>query len=139
MSEQTPETTTDGTVTGTGSPAAAAVAVFAALAALASLVMTIAHLDISVPPLMQGVDVPPFVPGMFAVATVACVVVLVGALRRARWGWWAGLVVFGLAVPVILGSPTRNWLSYLVLATAIVALVVLVSPPGRRAYAIGSA
>ncbi len=119
-------------------PAATAVAVLAAVAGLASLVMTVAHLDISLPPLMEGVDVPPFVPAMFAVATIACVVVMVGALRTAAWGWWTGIVVFGLAVPVILGSPARNWISYLVLGTAIVALVVLVTRPGRSAYGIGS-
>lgn len=137
MSE-TPQETEQTRGAAARAPAGMAVAALAAVAGLASLVMTIAHLDIAIPPLMEGVDVPPFVPAMFAVATIACAVVLVGALRAATWGWWTGLVVFGLAVPVILGSPARNWISYLVLGTAIVALIVLVTPAGRDAYGIGS-
>lgn len=125
---------------GTSAPTwpATTVAVLAALAALASLVMTIAHLGISVPPLMEGVDVPVFVPGGFAVATILCAVVSFGALRAVTWGWWVGVVVFALAVLVILGSPARNWLSYLVLGASIVSIAILVAPQGRAAFSMGS-
>lgn len=117
---------------------ATTVAVLAALAALASLVMTVAHLDISVPPLMEGVDVPPFVPGGFAVATILCAIVAFGALRTARWAWWMGVIVFALAVLVILGSPARNWLSYVVLGASVLSIGILVAPPGRAAFGMKS-
>jgi hypothetical protein len=110
------------------------VGALAVVTALAATIMTVAHLDITIPGLMDGVDVPVFVPGGFAIATIAAIVVAIGAFRVATWGWWTGLVVFGLAVLVIAGSPARNWLSYLILTVSIIAIGVLVSRPGREGF-----
>jgi hypothetical protein len=128
--------TTETTTTSRPWPATA-VGVISLVAAAASLLMTLAHLGISIPVLLEAVTVLPPVAIGFAVATLLCVTVAVGAFRTARWGWWAGVIVFGLAVLVIAGSPARNWVSYTVLATAIANLVILLITPGRRAFGIG--
>lgn len=116
---------------------ATAVGVLSLIAAVASLMMTLAHLGISIPVLLEAAAVLPPVAIGFAVATLLCVVVAVGAFQGARWGWWAGVIVFGLAVLVIAGSPARNWVSYTVLAAAIANLVILLIPAGRSTFGIG--
>jgi lysylphosphatidylglycerol synthetase-like protein (DUF2156 family) len=117
--------------------AASAVAGLAVIAALASVIMALAHLGIPIPVILEDAIVLPPVAIGFVVATILCLVVAVGALRATSWGWWTGLVVFALAVVVIAGSPARNWLSYTVLVASIIAIAVLLSRPGREAYGRG--
>lgn len=134
MSEQTPESPVG---TAARAPVATVVGVLALVAGAASLIMTLAHLDIPIPVVMEEATMLPPVAGGFALATLLCVAVAVGAFRAARWGWWLGVIVFAAAVPVVLGSPEQNWVSYLVLGAALVGLVLLVSRSGRVAYGIG--
>jgi hypothetical protein len=116
--------------------AATAIGALAGLGALGSLVMTLAHLDLDLP-LISGLgpegSLVPVAIG-FAVGTVLYGAVAYGAFARARWAWPAALVLNAVALLATLGPPRRPGLfEPVAIAVSLLALGILVSPPGRRA------
>jgi hypothetical protein len=115
-------------------PAATAIGLLAALGAIGSAVMTLAHVDLDIPFLTffgPGRLIAPAA-ASFAVGTVLYVVVAYGAFRVARWSWPVALVVNVLAF-LVSAFPYRGWVSGAAMAVSVIAVAVLVSRPGRVA------
>lgn len=116
--------------------AATAVGVLALLGVVGSVVMTLAHLDLDIPVVSAlgptGRALPAVAAG-FAVGTLLFAAVAYGAFARTSWAWPVALVVNGLA----LASATMPWRgiesSGVPALVTLIALVVLVSRPGRSA------
>lgn len=116
-------------------PAAATiVGVLAALGIVGSIVMTLAHLDLDIAGLRAlGPNRSlPGVAAMFAAGAALFAAVAYGAFRRTAWAWPLALVVNGLA---FLSSvfPVRGIEALVPVAVTLVAVVVLLSRPGRDA------
>ncbi|MDP9022629.1 MAG: hypothetical protein M3N57_08015 [Actinomycetota bacterium] len=123
------------TPSSTRPPAATAVAVLALLGVVGSVVMMLAHLGLGIPVIENlgpGRMLLPVAIG-FAVGALLYAVVAAGAFAVARWAWWAGLVVNGLAF-LSAAFPFRGWISAVVMAVSAAALVVLLTPAGREAF-----
>ncbi len=110
------------------------VAVLAALGLLGSLLMALSHAGIVVPGLAalgpQGQVIAPVAAG-FAAGTLAFAAVAVAAWAQRPWAWPLALVINALAL-VSAAFPWRGTLSTAAIAVTGVALIVLLSPAGRR-------
>ncbi len=116
--------------------AASAVSVLALLGVVGSAVMTLAHLGLTIPiieDLGPGRLLLPVAIG-FAIGTVLYAVVAFGALAVAGWAWGAALVVNALAF-LSAAFPYRGWVSGVAMVVSAAALVVLLTPAGRNAFA----
>lgn len=124
----------DARPTGTASrtPAAAvAVGGLALVGFLGSVAMSLAHLGLDLPVLGPAALIPPVAVG-FALGAALYGVVAVGAFRVRRWAWPLGLAVNGLAF-LSAAFPYRGVASAVAMAVSAAVVVVLLSPPGRRA------
>lgn len=115
--------TDDQTAHASRSGAATAIGVLAVLGVLGSIVMVVAHLMLELPAVAAG----------FVVGAVLFAAVAYGVFRRATWAWPLALVVNGLGFI----SSVMPWRGIensgppaLIMA---VALVLLLSRPGREA------
>ena len=116
-------------------PAARTLAYLAALGALGSLVMAVAHSGAPVPlveRLGPGTPVPPAAGGFFVGSAVYAVLAGV-AWRQAKAGWPLGLAV-NLVALLSATVPFRGPISAVAAAVAVAALGVLLSPSGREAF-----
>lgn len=109
--------------------------VLAAVVALGTFLLAIAHLGITIPVLSalgpQGGAVPPAVVA-FTVATILFGAVTVGLLRRSRVAWIGAIV---LSVLIILSSvgQFRGVVSGMGIAISLALIVLLLVPTSRRA------
>lgn len=103
--------------------AATAVGVLAVLGTLGSIVMVVAHVRLDLPA----------VAALFAVGTLLFAAVAVGAFRLTSWAWPVAVVVNGLGF----ASSVMPWRglenSGVPALVTLVALVLLLSRPGRDA------
>ncbi len=114
---------------------ARAVVALTALGVAGSAIMTLAHVGLGIP-LVDAAGPGRLVVAAaagFAVGTLLYAVVLVGAIRRARWTVVAGVIVNGLAVATA-SMPVRGPMSVAAIVVGVITIGVLVSPPGRRAF-----
>lgn len=115
-------------------PAATAVGVLAVLGAVGSIVMTLAHIDLGIPVIAEfgpGRTILPAAIG-FSFGALLFAAVAYGAFAERTWAWPLALVVNTLA----LASALMPWRglerSGVPVLVTVVALVVLLSPAGRR-------
>ncbi len=119
------------------SGAAAAVGWLAALAALGSLLLAVAHLGVELPLLSalgpggETVVVPAAI--AFGVGTAVWGALSLGAFRGARWVLPVG-IVFSILSILSGAMPYRGVASGVGIALASLVLLTLLSPPGRRAF-----
>lgn len=111
---------------------ALAIGALACLGAAGAAAMSIAHFGIALP----GFEGPgrlllPVALG-FVVGTALFAAVAVGAFTRRSWAWPFAVVVNGLAF-VSAAMPFRGPVSAVAMAVTGLALVLLLSPPGRAA------
>lgn len=122
---------------GSRSGAAVAVGCLAAVAALGSLLLAVAHLGIELPLLASlgpggdTVVVPAAI--AFGVGMAVWGAVSFGAFRRTRWVLPVGVVFSVLSILSGL-MPYRGVASGVGIALASLVLLTLLSPPGRRAF-----
>jgi hypothetical protein len=123
---------------GASNPIRVVVIALSVLAAAGAAVMAIAHMGVYVPvpgaPDTARVILPAAI--AFSVGTLALVVLLYGLLTRRRWAWLAGLVVHALVV-LGAGFPVRGWPSVVAIVVSGLAILLLLTPGGRRIRAGG--
>ncbi len=135
----TPYITTDDAAparrAGGRSTAAVIVAVLSAIAALGALLLCVGHLGVDLGPVSAlgpgGTQAVPVAATIFAVGAVLFAALAVGTWRGARWAWWAGVVVYGLATVSGI-TQYRGAASAIGLVVSVGALAALLSPSGRR-------
>lgn len=107
----------------------------AALAAVGTLLMAVAHTGLTLPLLSDlgpsGRAVPPAI-AAFSAGTVVFAAIAVGLRRRARWAWAGGLAVSLLAVLSGVGQ-FRGSVSAVGIAVALLLAALLLAPPSRAA------
>lgn len=113
-------------------PAASAVGWLAVVGVVGAVFMSLAHLNLPVPLLDVGRVVAPVAIGL-AIGAVLYAAVAYGAFAQKSWAWPAALVVNGIALAATLGPPSRGTFELVPIAVSLVAIAVLVSPPGRAA------
>jgi len=122
---------------GHGSGAATAVGWLAAVAAVGSALLAVAHLGVELPLLSAlgpgGDTVVAPAAIAFGVATLVWAAIAAGAFRGARWVLPVG-VVFSVASIVSGAMPYRGVASGVAIVLAVAVLGILLSPPGRRAF-----
>lgn len=115
--------------------AATVVGWLAVLGALGSAAMAVAHLGVELPLLGGGVELVPVAVG-FAVGTLLFAVTAYGAFTLTSWVWPLALVVNALTLASTASPLSRGDLepaTIAAIAVTLLALVVLVSRPGRQA------
>lgn len=121
--------------------AATAVGWLAVLGVLGSAAMTVAHLGIELPLLGGGVTLVPVAVG-FAVGTVLFAATAYGTFTLRPWAWPVALVVNALALASTASPLSRGDIEPATVGAVVatlLAMVVLVSRPGRQALLYRSA
>lgn len=118
--------------TRTRPPAATAVGWLAVAGTAGAAFMSVAHLGVAVPLVGRGQEVLPVAIGM-AVGAVLYAAVAYAAFRQTSWAWPAALAVNGIALASTLSPPYRGVFELVSILVSLVALGILVSPPGRAA------
>jgi hypothetical protein len=118
-------------------PAASLTGSLSLLAAVGSALLAVAHLGVEIPLLSAlgpgGDRAVPSAAAAFTVIALLYTVLAIGAFARARWAWWAGLVVNVLVV----AGGVRNYrgvASAIAILLAALLVVLLLSPGGRQAF-----
>lgn len=106
--------------------------VLALIGTAGAVFMSLAHVGVGVPVVGGGQLVLPVAVGM-AVGALLYAAVAYAAFAQASWAWPAALAVNGIALVVTLGPPSRGNSELVAIAISLVALGILVSPPGRAA------
>lgn len=121
----------------TRTPAATLIGWLALIAALGSGLLALAHAGIDVPLLSLlgpgGDDAVPPAAIAFGVGLVSYTAVALGAFSGLRWAWPLGLLVNAAALASGIGN-FRGVVSAIGVGLAVLSLIVLLSPGGRRAF-----
>lgn len=118
--------------TGTRPSAATAVGWLAIAGTAGAIFMSLAHVGVGVPVVGGGQVVMPVAVAM-AVGAVLYAAVAYAAFTQASWAWPAALAVNGIALVATLGPPYRGSSELVAIILSLVAIGILVSPPGRAA------
>lgn len=122
--------------TGARPPAASLVGWLQILAAVGSALLAVGHAGVRIPLLSAlgpgGDRAVPAAMVAFAVGALLYAAVAAGAFARARWAWFLGLAVNGLAVASGLTN-YRGVASAAGIAIGLLVVVLLLAPGGRRA------
>lgn len=113
-------------------PAATAVGSLALAGVAGATFMALAHLGVDLPLVAVGRVVAPVAVGL-ALGAVLYALVAYGAFTRRPWAWPAALVVNAIALAATVAPPQRGAFEYVPIALSLVAIGILVSPPGRAA------
>ncbi|HUG85633.1 MAG TPA: hypothetical protein VMM13_13795 [Euzebya sp.] len=109
--------------------------IVAGVVVIGTLLLAVAHLGVVIPLLStlgpQGGAVPPAVIA-FSVATVLFAAVALGLYRRSRVAW-IGAIVLSVAIIAMSLGQYRGIVSGVGIALAAVLIVLLLTPPSRRA------
>lgn len=111
-----------------------AVGWLAVVGTIGAAVMSVAHWGVAVPLLIDVGRVVAPVAVALAVGALLYAAVAVGAFTRQPWVWPLALVVNGLALLATASPPFRGPVELIAVAVSLAALVVVLSPRGRRAF-----